>query len=128
MRSRYIQKLLSRTKSCLMTHYKYSLWCSTCSSLSKPFCAASFSKRSGFKTRDVWFPAVLVSAKCHYTLKIYVQFQIKCKFHTLCRDAHKHIVLWRTTLWLHGYNLDRVVVFFCSPCPIQIHKPHTLLS
>lgn len=115
-----------RAKSCLMTHYNFQ--CSACRSLSKTSHAASFSEHNGFKTHDVWFPTMLVFAGCFYALKIYDQLQIKCKFHTLNWGAHKHIVLWRTALWLHRCNLDRVVTLFCSPCSIKIHKPHTLLS
>lgn len=122
-----LEKLLTmRTKSCLMIHYKYNLQCSACSPLSKTSHAASFSKHNGFKMHDVWFPIVLVFAVCFYALKIYDQ--IKCKFHSLNWSAHKHIVLWRTALWLHRCNLDRVVTSFRSPCSIEIHKPHTLLS
>lgn len=118
--------LTMRAKSCLMTHYNFQ--CSACRSLSKTSHAASFSEHNGFKTHDVWFPTMLVFAGCFYALKIYDQLQIKCKFHTLNWGAHKHIVLWRTALWLHRCNLDRVVTLFCSPCSIKIHKPHTLLS
>lgn len=42
-------------------------------------------------------------------------------------DTHNHVVLGRAALWLHRDHLNRVAVFSCCCCSVQIHQAHALL-